>query len=533
MTQTQADDAGLGTVPPRAPLVLTALILAALVCNINLAAANVALPDVGDAFGATQTALNLVAVGCGLGLAMSVLYLGALADRYGRKQLLMLGLALTVVASFLSAFSPSVEVLIAARIFTGVAAGMAFPTTLSLITALWAQGPRRTVAIALWSGVSATAAVIGSVLAGLLLTIWWWGSAFLLAAPIAATALVLVALVVPSHVKESDDPVDHLGGVLATLAIAALVLGVSLVFAPGRTVLGLVLLGAAVVLLGLFAWRQVASRHPIYELKVARRRMFWVPATGGTIVFGSLMGAMFVGQQFLQNILGYSTLEAGLAVVPAAVGLLLCAPLSARLLTSRGSRTTMLAGYGLVLLGFLTTLLWGESTPYVLVGAGFLFIGNGAAFAMTPASRALTESTPIRRVGMASATSDLQRDLGGSIMQALLGAVLAAGFAASFARQIAASAEAQSVSAEVTQALQASYASALRVAEQYPQYATQITQGATQSLLDGAFFAYLIGAVAIVVGATVVAIFLPGFAREQELVAGYAREDADSAAGRA
>lgn len=219
--------------------------------------------------------------------------------------------------------------------------------------------------------------------------------------------------------------------------------------------------------------------------------------------------------------------------MPAAVGLLLCAPLSARLLTSRGSRTTMLAGYGLVLLGFLTTLLWGESTPYVLVGAGFLFIGSGAAFAMTPASRALTESTPIRRVGMASATSDLQRDLGGSIMQALLGAVLAAGFAASFARQIAASAEAQSVSAEVTQALQASYASALRVAEQYPQYATQITQGATQSLLDGAFFAYLIGAVAIVVGATVVAIFLPGFAREQELVAGYAREDADSAAGRA
>ena len=81
MTQTRADDAGLGTVPPRAPLVLTALILAALVCNINLAAANVALPDVGDAFGATQTALNLVAVGCELGLEITVQYHEALADR--------------------------------------------------------------------------------------------------------------------------------------------------------------------------------------------------------------------------------------------------------------------------------------------------------------------------------------------------------------------------------------------------------------------------------------------------------------------
>jgi EmrB/QacA subfamily drug resistance transporter len=516
----------MSATPARAPLVLTALILGALVCNINLAAANVALPDIGDAFGASQTALNLVAVGCGLGLAMSVLYLGALADRYGRKELLLLGLALTVLASFLSAFSISVEMLIAARIFTGIAAGMAFPTTLSLITALWAPGPARTRAIALWSGVSATAAVIGSVLAGLLLTIWWWGSAFLLAAPIAAAAFVLVARYVPAHVEESDEPVDHVGGVLSTLTIASLVLGLSTVFSPGQTTLGVILLITALVLLALFARRQLVTAHPIYDLRVARRRMFWVPATAGTIVFGSLMGAMFVGQQFLQNILGYSTLEAGLAVVPAAVGLLLCAPLSARLLLHRGSRATMLLGYALVLIGFLTTLVWSETTPYLLIGVGFLAIGGGAAFAMTPASRALTESTPVRRVGMASATSDLQRDLGGSIMQSLLGAVLAAGFAGAFGRLIAASPEASSVSAEVTQALQASYASALRVADQYPQYASEITAGATQSLLAGAFFAYLIGAVAIVVGAAVVAIFLPGFAREQELVAGYAREDA-------
>ena len=87
-------------------------------CNINLAAANIALPDIGDAFGAGQTALNLVAVGCSLGLAMSVLYLGAVADRYGRKQLLVLGLGLTVVISFVAAFSASVEMLIVARILT-------------------------------------------------------------------------------------------------------------------------------------------------------------------------------------------------------------------------------------------------------------------------------------------------------------------------------------------------------------------------------------------------------------------------------
>lgn len=526
MSDTRAAAATRPDAPARAGLVLAALILGALVCNVNLAAANIALPDIGRTFGAGQVSLNIVGLGCSLGLAMSVLYFGALADRYGRKQLLMLGLALTVVASLCSAFSPSVELLIASRVFTGVAAGLAFPTTLSLITALWSNGPRRTRAIALWSGVSAMASIVGSVLAGLLLSVFWWGSAFLIAVPIAAVALVLVAVFVPGHVAESPDPVDHLGGILATLAIAGIVLGIGTVFAPGQHLIGGVTLGVGAVLLVVFLVRQAKEKHPLYDLGVARRRMFWVPATAGTIVFGSLMGAMFVGQQYLQNILGYSTLQAGLAVVPAAVGLLLFAPMSARLLTRRGSRTTMLLGYALVFVGFLTTLLWNPSTPYWLIGLGFLAIGSGAAFAMTPASRALTESTPVHRVGMASATSDLQRDLGGSIMQALLGAILAAGFAASFGRQISASAEASTISDTVTQALQASYGSALRVADQFPQYRDEILTGATQSLVTGAWGAYLVGAVAVLVGGVIVWFRLPSFAREQELIARYAQEDA-------
>lgn len=517
------------SVPTRPGLVLGSLILAALVCNINLAAANIALPQIGDAFGAGQTSLNLVALGCSLGLAMSVLYLGAVADRYGRKQLLMIGLALTVLASVLAALAPSIEWLIAARVFTGVAAGMAYPTTLSLITALWGRGPGRTRAIALWSSVSAMSSVVGSVLAGLLLEVFWWGAAFLIAAPIAAVALVMVRLSVPAHVAESDDPVDHLGGVLSVGTIAAFVLGVSLVVAPGETLVGAVSLAVAVVLAALFVWRQRSTASPLYDLRIASRRLFWAPAIAGMIVFGSLMGAMFVGQQFLQNILGYDTLDAGLAVVPAAVGLLLVAPLSARLVTARGTRTTMLTGYALVLLGFVTTLFWREHTPYWLIGGGFFVIGAGAAFAMTPASRALTDSTPVRRIGMASATSDLQRDLGGSVMQALLGAILAAGFASAFGRAIEATGKASEISAEVVTALQASYASALHVADAYPQYRDAILQGATESLVHGALWAYLVGAVAILLGAVLVTFRVPSAAREAELAAGYHAADAADA----
>ena len=106
---------------------LVALILVATVANLNLAVANVALPDIGKAFDASQTQLNLVAVGFSLGLAASVLYLGAVGDRYGRKLLLVLGMIVTVPAWLLAGFAPSIEVLFAARLLGGVAAGMAYP----------------------------------------------------------------------------------------------------------------------------------------------------------------------------------------------------------------------------------------------------------------------------------------------------------------------------------------------------------------------------------------------------------------------
>src|SRR5689334_23578755 len=117
--------------PKRAGLVLTALILVAAVANLNLAVANVALPDIGKAFDAGQTSLNLVAVGYSLGLAASVIYLGALGDRYGRKMMLIAGVALSIPACLLAAFAPSIEVLFVARLLGGLSAGMAFPTTLA------------------------------------------------------------------------------------------------------------------------------------------------------------------------------------------------------------------------------------------------------------------------------------------------------------------------------------------------------------------------------------------------------------------
>src|SRR5512145_2330288 len=128
--------------PARAGLVLGTLIIVAAVANLPLAMANVALPSIGKAFDASQTQLNLVAVAYSLGLACSVLWLGALGDRYGRKMMLLIGTALAIPCSLVASSAPGIEVLIGARLIGGLAAGMAYPTTLALITALWAGPPR-------------------------------------------------------------------------------------------------------------------------------------------------------------------------------------------------------------------------------------------------------------------------------------------------------------------------------------------------------------------------------------------------------
>jgi MFS family permease len=165
-----ASEGAVGKVDPGAPeragVVLVALILVAAVANLNLAVANVALPSIGAAFDSSQTMLDLIAVGYSLGLAASVLYLGAVGDRHGRKMMLVVGTMLAIPASLLAAWAPTDVVLFVARVLGGLAAGMAFPTTLALITALW-SGPARTRSIALWSGIGGAISSLGPLFSGL------------------------------------------------------------------------------------------------------------------------------------------------------------------------------------------------------------------------------------------------------------------------------------------------------------------------------------------------------------------------------
>jgi len=504
-------------------VVLATLILVAAVANLNLSVANVALPSIGLAFNASQVQINMVAVGFSLGLASSVLWFGALGDHHGRKMMLIIGTIIAIPASLIAGFAPTVDVLVLARIMGGLAAGMSFPTTLAIITALW-SGPKRTRSIALWSGVGAAIAALGPLLSGYLLISHDWGSVFLITLPLAVISLIMAIKFVPSHVNETKNPVDNLGGLMSLILIGILILAINFAPVPSIRTFVIVLIIMAAIIGFLFIKHQRSIPNPLYDLKVASRRIFWVAASAGIIVFGALMGAMYIGQQFLQNVLGYSTFDAGLSIIPAAILMILVAPRSAKLVESHGSRFTLLAGYLFCLLGFLTMLLlWNEGIPYWKVGLAYALVGIGVGLAGTPASHSLTGSVPVKRVGMASGTADLQRDFGGAIMTSIFGTLLTAGYASAFAAKI--NNAPQQISASVETTLQKSFASATTLAQQYPQYSDQIISGAKASFLAGDRWAYLAGIIAILVGAAIVFYKFPNMEEEKKLLDQYYKED--------
>ena len=423
-TTTRADS----TAPAQAGMVLLALILVAAVANLNLAVANVALPSIGEAFDASQTSLNLIAVGYSLGLAASVLYFGAhrrplrpQADAApGHRAGHPLQRARRVVAERAGALRRP-------RRRRGLGGHGLSDHARADHRAL--VGPGRTRSIALWSGIGGGDRLAGAAAVGLLLEHFWWGSVFLLTLPLAVVALLLAWKLVPAHVNEGTEPVDNLGGVLSVLLVGALIIGIN--FAAGAE------LGRD-------------HRHHRWHHHRRRRRVRAPAAPRGQPALRpghrrppDLLGrgvrrhhrlrladgAMFIGQQFLQNVLGYDTLEAGrgdhacrahdgagrapLGQAGRAFGCprhdahaatCSCCSGSSRCCCSgrRASRT-------------------GRS------GSAYALVGIGVGFAGTPASHSLTGSVPVTRVGMASGTADLQRDLGGAIMQSIFGALLGRG----------------------------------------------------------------------------------------------------------
>lgn len=510
-------------------IVLATLIIGAAVANMNLSVANIALPSIGLAFAASQVNINLVSVGFPLGLAASVLWFGALGDCYGRKMMLLLGTIIAIPAAFIAFFAPNIYILIAARILGGLAAGMAFPTTLSLIAVIW-SGQEKVKAIALWSAIGAGLSILGPLIAGFVLTYWSWESVFLITLPIALLAIIMIYKFIPNNVNESKKSVDNKGGILSLLFIGCLILAINFAPSPKSTNTTIILIIVAIISGILFVMRERSVKNPLFDFKIAKRPTFLIAALGGTVVFGSLIGALYVGQLFMQNILNYSPLSAGLAILPVTIFMILVAPSSAKLVERFGSRFTLLFGFFFCFLGFLVMLWWTQGIPYWKVGLAYALIGVGIGIAGTPSSDSLTSSVPVERAGMASGTATLQRDFGGAIMTSIFGVLLTAGYYMNFSRLVTNLSEHQKalISDNIVNELLKSYSSAADVARTYPIYHDQIVIAAKTAFLTGSDWTHIAAVLAIILGAAIVYFKFPKKEEERRMHEEYDAQDKQS-----
>jgi EmrB/QacA subfamily drug resistance transporter len=411
---------------------LGALCLSLVIIGMDNTILNVALPTLSRDLGASASQLQWMVDAYVLVFAGLLLTMGALGDRFGRKKALNIGLVVFGLGSVASAFSGSASLLIGTRALMGAGGALIMPSTLSIITNIFPTHERGR-AIGIWAGVSGVGIILGPVAGGWLLEHFWWGSVFLVNVPIIGTALIYGWRVIPDSRDPAATPLDPIGAILSIGGLVALVYGIIEAptngWASASTLIALVL---AAVLLGIFILWELRSEHPMLQMQFFENPRFSAASASIMLVFFALFGTVFLNAQYLQFVLGYSPLEAGVRVMPVAT-LIFAAPISARLAERFGSKIVVALGLAVVAasLGLLSTVT--AVSSYGLIAASLAILGAGMGFTMTPATESIMGSLPLAKAGVGSAMNDTTRQVGGALGVAVLGSILASSYASSMA----------------------------------------------------------------------------------------------------
>ena len=402
---------------PRRWWILGALCLSLLVLMIDGTVLNLAIPALVRELGATPADIQWILDAYILVFAGLLLTAGALSDRFGRRRMLITGLVLFGAASLIAVLSTAPWQLIASRAAMGVGGALLMPSTLSILMTTFADDERRK-AMAGWSTVSMVGIVLGPTLGGFLLQHFWWGSVFLINIPAALIAIIAAVTLMP-ETHGQQRPVDLVGVGLSIATLAATV------YVIIEREWNLAAIALAVVAGIAFLWWEHRSTHPMLPLGVFRNRDF----TGTCLtlllmVFG--MGAVLLMlTQYLQFVLGYSPMTAGLALLPYAIAAALCNALGATLGTKVSNKVLIVSGLLVMAVAF-TVLAHVDGYTWVL--AAMLIMGVGGGLAGPAAYASIMGAIPLEHAGVGSAMNDTLQQVGQAISIAVLGSVLAGTF---------------------------------------------------------------------------------------------------------
>ncbi|MFQ6398154.1 MFS transporter [Nocardia sp. KC 131] len=402
---------------PRRWWILGVLCLSLLVLMIDGTVLNIAIPSLIRELGASPSDVQWILDAYVLVFAGLLLTSGSLSDRFGRRRMLIIGLAVFGAASLFAVLASEPWQVVAARAAMGVGGSLLMPSTLSILMTTFAEDERRK-AMAAWSTVSMVGIVLGPTLGGFLLQHYWWGSVFLLNIPVAALAIVAAMVLMPES-KGEQRPVDLVGVVLSVTALGSTVY----VIIEREWNIGMIVLAIASFIA--FAVWESRSEHPMLPLAVFRNRDFTGTAlTLLLMVFG--MGAlMLMLTQYLQFVLGYGPMKAGLALLPYAMAAAVFNGLGATLGQKLSNKTLIVSG--LLVMGAAFGIL-ALGAGYFAVLASMLVMGIGGGLAGPAAYAAIMSAIPLEHAGVGSAMNDTLQQVGMAISIAILGSVLAGVF---------------------------------------------------------------------------------------------------------
>jgi EmrB/QacA subfamily drug resistance transporter len=493
------------------PMILISLLLAAFVINLDTTLVNVGLPTLIRELHATTGQLQWVVDAYNLVFAALLLTAGSLSDRLGRKGMLLAGLTVFGAASVAGSFATSPGWLIAARAVMGLGAAMTFPATLSLISNVFTGRAERARAIGLWGAIGGVAIAMGPIVGGWLLEHFSWGSIFVAMGPVAAVAILLAVVSVPTSRDPERAKADVPGLVLSTAAMALLVF--TIIEAPtygwsaARTVAGF---AGAAALIAAFIWREREAAHPMLDVRLFRNMRFSAASVSVTISFFTLFGFIFLMTQYFQFLRGYGPLSTGVHLLPVALSVGLGSVAGTQLAVRRGTKLIVTLGlvamagfYGWVAATVSTTL------SFDIIAVQMVLYGLGLGFTFAPATESIMGAVSVRQAGVGSAVNDATRLLGGTLGVAVIGSVYASLYSTRLTAGLPAALPAR-LSAVAHQSVGAALAVSGRLTGLgLPTAGSAVRHAATQAFLHGLSVSCLVAGGVAAAGVLLAVLFLP------------------------
>ena len=484
---------------------LVVLMLPVLLVSVDNTVLSFALPQIALDLEPTATQQLWIIDAYPLVLASLLVTMGTLGDRFGRRRMLLLGAAGFGIVSALAAFAPSAEWLIAARAAMGVFGAMLMPSTLSLLRTIFTDRDQRRLAIAIWAAGFSAGSALGPVVGGILLEHFAWGSVFLMAVPVLVPLLILVPILVPESRDPNPGRFDPLSIVLSLATMVPIVYAIKEFAVHGaESPLPIILIVAGVVSGVLFVRRQNRLETPMLDMALFRRWSFSGSVLVNLLSVIGLVGFLYFVAQHLQLIVGLSPLEAGLALVPGLLAMIVAGISVVPIAKRVAPRIVVPVALSFSVLGYLLVAISTSSGTLALLVAAFIALGIGIGAAETVSNELILASAPPSKAGAASAVSETAYELGAVLGTTILGGLLAAFYRVSLTLPAG-------LPDDVVHASRETLAGAVAASHTLDETLGQALRDAAAHAFDaGVGVTSLIGAGLIVVAAVIAALTLGG-----------------------